>query len=453
MVPFLPTAAFDFCFVRKRLLLQELKSPAFKALLNKCIHCGMCQQACPTYAVFGTEMDSPRGRITLMRAVSEGRLGLEDFQGVFAEHMERCLACRACESACPSGVEYGNLIGQVRVSIESLRAPSTRERFVRWLSFRQLMPHLGRLKVMARLLWLYQATGLERLFRSWRSMPKALSAMQTILPPISLHYADYGALAPAVGVKRGEVAFFIGCIQEALLSPVNQATVRVLQKNGYEVHFPAGQTCCGAAQLHMGEQELARELARKNIDAFLFREYDAIISNAGGCGATLKEAYADLLKEDPRYAARARLFSARVKDISEFLADHMHILPAGNVRVTATYADSCHLRHGQKVVKQPRELLKKIPGLALVELKQPDRCCGSAGVYNIVQSETANAVLDMKIADIAATGAELVITSNTGCHMQLIAGVRRAGLNARVVHIAEVLDMSYRSEGRVDEAT
>ncbi|HEX9075318.1 MAG TPA: (Fe-S)-binding protein, partial [Anaerolineae bacterium] len=394
-------------------LLQELKSPAFKVLLNKCIHCGMCQQACPTYAVFGTEMDSPRGRIALMRAVSEGRLVLEDFPGVLAEHMERCLACRACESACPSGVEYGNLIGQVRVSIESLRAPGIRERFVRWLGFRQLMPHVGRLKMLAQFLWLYQATGLERLFRTWREMPEPLKAMQNILPPISPHYADYGAPAPAIGVKRGQVAFFVGCIQEALLSPVNQATVRVLQQNGYEVHFPSGQTCCGAAQLHMGEQDLARELARKNIDVFLFREYDAIISNAGGCGATLKEAYADLLKEDPRYAARAGVFSAKVKDFSEFLAEHMQVLPRGQVRVTATYADSCHLRHGQKVVKQPRELLKKIPGLALVELKQPDRCCGSAGVYNIVQSQTANAVLDMKMADIAATGAELVVTSNT----------------------------------------
>lgn len=432
-------------------LSQELTSPAFRTLMNKCIHCGMCQQACPTYAVFGTEMDSPRGRIALMRAMSEGRLEPDDLKGVFTEHMGQCLDCRACESACPSGVQYGRLIETVRAAIESRRTPSALERFVRWLGFRQLMPHSGRLKLLGRLLWLYQVTGLERLLRSWKAMPKGLKAMQAILPPISPHYADYSAPAPAIGIERGQVALFIGCIQEALLAPVNRATVRVLQQNGYRVHFPSGQTCCGAAQLHMGEQDLARQLARKNIDAFLSRKYDAIISNAGGCGATLKEGYTELLKDDPQYAVRAGEFSAKVKDISEFLVDHLHVLPGGEVPVKATYADSCHLRHVQRVVKQPRELLKKIPGLELVELKQPDRCCGSAGVYNIVQSGTADAVLDMKLADIAASGAEIVVTANTGCHMQLIAGVRRAGLRTRVVHIAELLDRSYRSESRFDE--
>jgi glycolate oxidase iron-sulfur subunit len=265
------------------------------------------------------------------------------------------------------------------------------------------------------------------------------------LPPIVPKYRDYRVPAPAMGEKRGEVAFFIGCIQEAFLAPVNEATIRVLQRNGYEVHFPQGQTCCGAAQLHVGEDALARELARKNLDAFLSRDYEAVINNAGGCGATLRDEYEHLFHDDPTYAARARQLSAKVKDISEFLVTHLHVPPKGEVKVRATYSDSCHLRHAQKIFKQPRDLLKMIPGLDLVELKQPDRCCGSAGVYNIVQSDTADAVLDMKMADIAGTGADLIIASNTGCHMQLMAGVRRAGMKAKVVHVVEVLDMSYRN--------
>jgi glycolate oxidase iron-sulfur subunit len=309
-----------------------------------------------------------------------------------------------------------------------------------------MMPYIERLKLLARFLWLYEVLGLQRLFRAATFIPAMLKAMEAILPPLVPNYRDYRAPAPAIGAKRGEVAFFIGCIQEAFLSQVNQATIRVLQRNGYEVHFPAGQTCCGAAQLHTGEQDLARKLARKNIDAFLARDYVAIIVNAGGCGTTLKQEYADLLQDDPRYAARAQQFSARVKDINEFLAEHLHVLPQGEIALKATYADSCHLRHGQKIIKPPRELLKHIPGLQLVELKQPDRCCGSAGVYNIVQPDTANAVLDAKMADIAATGANLIVTSNTGCHLQLIAGARRAGLLVQVMHVVQVLDMSYEAK-------
>jgi glycolate oxidase iron-sulfur subunit len=243
------------------------------------------------------------------------------------------------------------------------------------------------------------------------------------------------------------VLFFTGCIQEGFLSPVNQATLRVLQSNGYEVYTPARQSCCGAASLHLGDVQLARALARRNIDAFLNhrQEYQAVICNAGGCGVSLKE-YPHLLADDPVYAPRAQAFSTRVKDVHEFLADHLHTPPRGRVEARATYADSCHLRHGQKIARQPRDLLAQIPGLTLVELSQPDQCCGSAGVYNIAQVETADRVLDAKMADIAATGADLIVTSNTGCHMQLIAGARRAGLQARVMHVVEVLDLAYQAE-------
>jgi glycolate oxidase iron-sulfur subunit len=269
--------------------------------------------------------------------------------------------------------------------------------------------------------------------------------MEAILPPITPAFGGYRAPAPAIGARQGTVAFFYGCIQEGFLSQVNAASVRVLQRNGFEVHFPAGQTCCGAAQLHIGEEALARELARRNIDAFLAGDYDAVINNAGGCGATLKDEYEGLFHDDPIYAEKARRFGVQVKDINEFLVEHLNLRPTGLVKVRATYADSCHLRHAQKVVGQPRALLRIIPGVELVELRQPDRCCGSAGVYNIVHAATANQVLDAKMADIAAAGADLVVTSNTGCHMQLIAGVRRAGLHVQVKHVVELLDMSYQA--------
>jgi glycolate oxidase iron-sulfur subunit len=303
---------------------------------------------------------------------------------------------------------------------------------------------------MARMLRVYQATGAQRLVRKLNFLPRPVKAAEDILPPIQTRYRDYSQPAPALGEKRGEVAFFIGCIQEAFLNSVNEATIRVLQRNGFEVHFPAGQSCCGAAQLHIGEEELARGLARKNIDAF--EKYDVVINNAGGCGATLKDEYEDLFHDDPVYAEKARAFGKKVKDINEFLLDNLREMPTGIVKVRATYSDSCHLRHAQKVVKQPRALLKLIPGLELVELKLPDRCCGSAGVYNIVHSETADKVLATKMADIQATGAEVVVASNTGCHMQLIAGVRKAGLTAngrkvRVMHVVELLDMSYGPAG------
>lgn len=423
--------------------IELLTTADYKAKLDQCIHCGLCLQACPTYAVFNTEMDAPRGRIALMRAVSEGRVAPDAPR--FVEHVDRCLGCRACETACPSGVQYGALVEVARVVVERGRAPGRAERLVRWLGLRQLMPHAARLKLVARLAWLYQRSGAQRLVRRLDVLPGALRAMETILPPIDPRYADYRAPAPAIGQRRGRVALLTGCIQEAFLAPVNQATARVLQRNGYEVVFPQGQTCCGAAQLHAGDEELARDLARRNVDAFLAHDVEAIVVNAGGCGLALKE-YPQLLKDDPDYRARVAQFAAKVKDVNEFLAGHLYVAPRGVMRARATYADSCHLRHGQKVVAQPRALLRRIPGLDLVELRQPDRCCGSAGTYNITQPAIADAVLDAKMADIAATGADLIVTSNTGCHMQLIAGVRRAGLRARVMHVVEVLDMAYAQE-------
>jgi glycolate oxidase iron-sulfur subunit len=281
--------------------------------------------------------------------------------------------------------------------------------------------------------------------RRFKLVPAGLRRMEALLPPLPAAYPDYRQPAPAIGPKRGEVAFLYGCVQDAFLAGVNAACVRVLQRNGFEVHFPAAQTCCGAAQLHTGEDDLARDLARRNVNACLHRDYSAIISNAGGCGATLKQ-YDHLLADDPLFAQRAKQFVAKLKDIHEFLADHLHRPPNGRLDLRVTYVDSCHLRHGQKVVRQPRTLLQAIPGVTLVELRQPEMCCGSAGVYNILQPDTAGQVLDAKLADVRATGADVVATSNTGCQMQLLYGVRQAGLPVEVVHVVELLDRSYALE-------
>ncbi len=425
--------------------MKKMLTDEYRELLDQCAHCGLCLEACPTYAIFGTEMDAPRGRITLMRAAVDGRITHEQFLNTFAEHITLCLECRACETACPSGVQYGKLIEGARIDLEEMLAPGVMERFIKWVGMEQLMPHVGQMKLMARLMYLYEALGLQWLVRTMNILPQPLHAMEGILPPISGGYQKYDQPAPPMGQKRGTVAFFYGCIQEAFLAGVNAATIRVLQRNGYEVHFPQSQTCCGAAQWHTGAEAFAIELAKQNIDAF--EQYAIVVNNAGGCGLTLKE-YPDLLRDDPEYALKAELFASKVKDFSEFMIDHLHEVPQGALRVRATYSDSCHLRHGQGVINQPRALLKMIPGLEYVELREPDRCCGSAGIYNIVQHDIANAVLNRKMEDIAATGADVLVTSNTGCHMQLVSGVRKAELNVNVLHIAEMLDLSYQADDR-----
>ena len=424
---------------------ERMATPRFRGLLDQCIHCGLCLQNCPTYVVLGKEADSPRGRISLMRAVSDGRAPID---GAFRDHLDLCLSCLSCQTACPSGVQYGALIDTVRVTLAETRKPGVIERFVRWLGLREFMPHLGRLRFAAKFFRLYQLVGLQKLVRAINLLPKNLKAMEAILPPLPASYIDYSQSAPAIGEKRGTVLFFYGCLQDAFLGDVNKATIRVLQRSGFEVHFPQTQTCCGAAQVHTGETDLARNLARKNIAAFDSNEnYLAIINNAGGCGAMLKE-YGHLLADDPAYAEKAKRFASQVQDISEFLARNLNVPPKGAVNARVTYSDSCHLRNAQKIIKQPRELIKSIPGIDYIEMQSPDRCCGSAGVYNLVEVDMANEVLDARMRDIAATGADTIVTTNTGCHMQLIYGVRRAKMNARVVHLVELLDESYQAENK-----
>jgi glycolate oxidase iron-sulfur subunit len=430
--------------IQETILFQDAD---FQQKLARCIHCGLCLQACPTYAVYGTEMDSPRGRIALIRLAAQGGISPEDFRETFSRHIRLCLACRSCESACPSGVQFGSLVETARIVVENNRKPGWGERLLRWWGIEQMMPHLRRLKALGVMIWFYEFIGLQRLIRGVHFLPAFLQYMESILPPVQLRFTPPGKTLPALIEPRGDTTLFVGCIQEGLLSAVNQATIHVLQRNGFSVTAPAKQTCCGAAHLHLGDLKGARELARQNIDVFLAQEYKnmPILCNAGGCGLSLKE-YPHLLKDDAQYAGPARRFADRVQDISEFLAANLVQPPLGLVARRAVYADSCHLRHGQKVVQPPRQLLSLVPGLELVEMATPERCCGSAGVYNIAQKDTANAVLDAKMADITASGADLIVSSNTGCHMQLLAGARRAGLNADVLHVVEVLELSYNSE-------
>ncbi len=420
----------------------SLYTPAsLRALAEKCIHCGLCLPACPTYDIFRTEMEAPRGRILLMRAAAEGTIPLN---GAFARHITLCLDCRACEVACPSGVPYGALLEAAREHLERQTQRPWHQRAFRHLVFRSLLSHPIRLRALARALRPLQRLGLVEMVRRAPVLPYRLRIMASLLPPLADGAVQPGSIYPAHGTRRGRVAFFHGCVQDALLGRVNLATIRVLQRNGYDVFVPEGQTCCGAAALHVGETDAAREMARRTIDLFLASGCDAYINNAGGCGATLKE-YPRLLADDPEYAEKAREFASKVFDINEFLARNLHTPPRGRLDVQVTYVDSCHLRNVQRIAEEPRQLLQAIPGLKLVEVARPDRCCGSAGVYNIAHPRVADQVLKAKMRDVASTGAAIIVTSNTGCYLQMVRGVRESGMRARVVHVVELLEEAYQA--------
>jgi glycolate oxidase iron-sulfur subunit len=386
-------------------------------------------------------MDSPRGRIYQMLQVDEGRLALADS---FVTHIDRCLGCLNCQTACPSGVQYGSLLERTRSQIEENYQRPWLQRKLREHFYGRVLPSFGKLARSAKLVRFYQRSGLQGLARS-SGLLKLLGVAE--LDALSPHidndfsFRDLGKTYPADGVQRGRVMLLIGCIGSVAFAELNRATIRVLNKNGIEVCIPQEQSCCGALHAHAGFLDMARTQARKNIDAMLRPEFDAIVSNAAGCGATMKE-YAQLLEHDPKYAEPARQFVAKVRDVTEYLAEVGLTEPKRRVNARVTYSDPCHLAHAQGVRKQPRELLKAI-GVELVEMPRADSCCGSAGVYNVVQNEISMKVLDEKMEYVAMVEPEIVVTANVGCMLQLAAGAKRKGLNTKVSHVIELLDQAY----------
>jgi len=410
--------------------------------LSQCVHCGFCLQQCPTYLQLGIETDSPRGRIHLLRALADGRA---EATPSLLGHLDLCLQCRACETACPSSVPFGRIMESGRAMLVQEGKAPLPWRVRVWL-LRQLFPYPKRLRLLFSFLRLYQRSGLRSLVRATRLLrllPGGLAEAEIMLPEVPPR--RFELTAPPASAASGRVALLTGCVMPLLHPRTHEATVRVLARHGYEVVAPPEQRCCGALNLHAGDRTTARELARRNVDAFLEANVDGVIVNSAGCGSTLKE-YGELLEQDPMYGEKARRFSGMVRDVTEFLADLPIEPPEAGLAQRVTYQDSCHLVHAQKVRSAPRELLRAIPGLELVELEAADRCCGSAGIYGFAQREMSLRLLDDKMRDVAATGASVIATANPGCVMQLEAGLRRHGLAGRVAHVVELLDEAYRAE-------
>jgi glycolate oxidase iron-sulfur subunit len=404
--------------------------------LYQCVHCGLCLNQCPTYRALRLEPESPRGRIHLVHAAAEGRIELTQR---FQDHLYLCLLCRACETACPSGVQYGRIAETAR---EIIGPPgSNLARTALNFAFTQLLPYPGRLRLAAALLRFYQRSGLQRAIRPL--LPERLRKMESMLPPISQRFfAPDANILPAVGPRRAKIAMLNGCVMPLMFSDVNEATVRVLRRNGCDVIFPAKQSCCGALNVHNGESTAAKTMARQNIDAFLGIDVDVIVVNAAGCGAAMKE-YGYLLRDDPIYAEKAKRFSSLVKDATEFLAALGLVGKLAPLKISATYQDPCHLAHGQRVRNQPRTLLRAIPELKLHEMEGSDRCCGSAGIYNITHPGMSQHLLKEKMESVAATQAEAVIAPNPGCMLQLRYGSQQYGPDLKVYHLMELLDRAY----------
>jgi glycolate oxidase iron-sulfur subunit len=417
--------------------------PPAVADMNACVHCGLCLPHCPTFRELRIETESPRGRLHLMRALGEGRVEPTD---AFLTHISLCLDCRACEAACPTGVKFGYLMEATRAEIRARRPRRGPGGVLAWLVFRQLFPSPERLALVAGLLRAYQRLGLQRLVRAsglLRRLPGRLAEAEALLPRVSSRFFEPRGTVPARGAVRKRAAFFAGCIMRVAFAETNQASVRVLARAGCEVALPEEQICCGALHVHAGERETAKELARRNIAAFERSDAEWIVVNAAGCGAALKE-YGELLAHDPAWAERARAFSARVRDLSEALAALPPERPPGRLDARVVYQDACHLIHAQRIRQQPRDVLKRIPGLELVEMQDGDRCCGSAGIYNLTEPEMAERLGEQKVANVEQIEADVVVSGNPGCLIQLRAGLARRGSRTRAVHLADLLDAAYR---------
>ncbi len=411
-------------------------------LFMDCVHCGLCLSSCPTYVETGNENDSPRGRIYLWRAVTDGRaeLGPE-----VRRHLDLCLECRACESACPSGVQYGQIIGSYKKDMARLgHVAPTLNAMQRWMLF-HMTPYARRMRWALAPVRLAQRLGLRGLFdRLGRILPRSLRQMQEIIPRLQPHYGRLPEVLPAEGKRRARVALFVGCAADAFFPQTTLATARVLQHNGCEVWVPRGQACCGALHYHAGLAAPAQAFARTNCEAFDPQKVDAIINNAGGCGPVLKE-YGHLLEGTPAAEAGAA-FAAKVRDISEFLVELGPVKPKHPLPLKATYHDACGLSHAQKIRQPPRQLLALIPGLELVPLAESEHCCGAAGSYNLTQPEMSAQLGQRKAANILATGARAVFTGNVGCLLQILRHLRAQQADLWVAHPVDALWAAYSGE-------
>jgi glycolate oxidase iron-sulfur subunit len=413
---------------------------------SKCIHCGLCLNACPTYRELGVEMDSPRGRIHQMIQVDRGRLEVGES---FVRHIGLCLDCRACETACPSGVEYGRLVEAARGQIQTHYRRPAAYRFLQRLFLCEIIPHPKRLETVGKLLRLYQRIGLEKAVLAsgiLKLFPGRLAELAPLAPRMEKPFftARVGSVIPAEGPRRFRVAFLAGCISSLAFARLNEATVRVLARNGCEVVIPAGQGCCGALHVHAGLRDRARELAIENIRAFGDGGFDAILTNAAGCGSVLKE-YPQLFEQEQNsHYAAAQAFSAQVKDATEFLDAIGLNPPPGRLEARVTYQDPCHLLHAQRIRSAPRKLIAGIPGVNFIELRETEVCCGSAGIYNVLHPEMASRLLQSKMKRVDETEADWIVTANPGCLIQLRAGVRASRRpERRVLHVVELLDQAY----------
>ncbi|WP_082552819.1 (Fe-S)-binding protein [Phycicoccus sp. Root101] len=414
--------------------------PPSAELLADCVHCGFCLPSCPTYVLWGEEMDSPRGRIHLMSQVREG----EPLTPEVAGHFDACLGCMGCVTACPSGVEYDELITATRAQVERNTTRPPAQRLLRSAIF-ALFPYPRRLRALRGPLRLHQRSGLSRLLRRsgvLQRISPQLAAMEALAPPLG-RPVPVAEVTRALGARRGTVGMLLGCVQREFFPGVNAATARVLAAEGFDVLAPAGQGCCGALSAHNGREPEAAAFARSLVDTFEAAGVEHVVVNSAGCGSAMKE-YAALLADDPAYAARAEAFEAKVRDVSEFLAEVGPVATRHPLEVSVAYHDACHLGHAQGIRSQPRQLLGAIPGLELREVPDGSLCCGSAGIYNLLNPGTAQELGDLKAANVRRTGADLLVTANPGCLMQIHSALERSGTPVPLAHTIEVLDASIR---------
>jgi len=410
-------------------------------LIDDCVHCGFCLPTCPTYVLFGEEMDSPRGRVYLMREAHEGEL-LND---TMVRHWDLCLGCLACVTACPSGVQYDKLIMSTRQQVERRYRRSLQDRFFRELVY-TFFPYPSRLRVMTAPLAFYQRTIRGMTVRSgiFRRLPQRLRMMEELMPEIPLRREKIPAWTPARGTERRKVGVLLGCVQRVFFPHVNAATVRILSSEGCSVAAPEGQGCCGALSEHVGREEEALRFARRTIDIFQRSGVDHVIVNVAGCGTMMKD-YGYLLRDDPVYADRAKRFSETVRDVSEFLQELGPVAERHPLPISAVYHDACHLAHGQQIRKQPRQTLQQIPGLELKEVpREREICCGSAGTYNLLEPEPGQKLGERKARNVLDAKAQLLVTANPGCHLQIQSSLKRMGQTLPMAHVVELVDASIR---------